>query len=85
MLQAQFLDEMLDPVASQLTVEGARNITQLRADPAAQHRIDKLSDKCNEGLLTTEEWEEYGSRIAAANLIAILQSKARRRLAAIDQ
>ena len=82
-MQSDFLDEMLDPLAAQLTEESALNILQFRADQRAQSRMDELADKCNEGLLSTEENEEYASRIAAANLIAIFQSKARLRLSTL--
>jgi hypothetical protein len=77
-----FLDRLLDPVGGALTPEAAKRLIALRADTAAQGRIDELADRANEGVLTTEERGEYESLIAAAGVIAILQTKARAILAA---
>lgn len=74
---AQILDRMLDPIGRALTPEVARELVALRADAETQAYMDRLADRANEGLLTEEEAEEYDSLISAANLIAILQAKAR--------
>jgi hypothetical protein len=71
------LDRLLDPVAQCLTPESARHLVDLRADEAAQNRIDQLADAATEDLLTPEERAEYEAYIAASSFIAILQSKAR--------
>jgi hypothetical protein len=71
------LDRLLDPVGRALSPEAARRLVALRADGEAQARIDDLADRANEGQLTSEERGEYESLIAAANVIAVLQSKAR--------
>lgn len=62
---------------SLLTVDLAERIVDLRADEALQSRLDELGDKCNEGLLTPDEREEYDTYVAAINYISILQAKAR--------
>ena len=42
--------------------------------------MDELAEKCNEGQLSSEEREEYGTSIRFANYLAIIQAKARRLL-----
>jgi hypothetical protein len=77
----EILDRLLDPVGRLLSPEVARRLIALRADPVAQARVDYLGDRANEGLLTPEEREEYETLVAASNVIAILQAKARASLA----
>ena len=74
------LDRLMEPVVRTLTPEVARALVQLRGDPEVQARMDNLAAKCNEGLLTPEEREEYETGIRFGNFIAILQAKARIRL-----
>jgi hypothetical protein len=69
------LDRMLDTV---VTPELAQQLVAYRADPATQTRIAELAEKCNEGLLTAVEREEYEAYVAAINMVSILQAKARR-------
>ena len=79
--ERELLDRILDPVTRCLNPEAARHLLDLHADPAAQQRMDELSDKCNEGILSADERAEYEAYVSAANLLAILQSKARAFLA----
>lgn len=74
------LDRLLEPLARKLTPTAARSIIEFRADPATQSRIAELAEKCNEGKLTAAEREEYEEYVRGIELIAILQSKARRSL-----
>ena len=76
------LDRMLDAVGRALTPESARRLLDIRADGEAQRRIDDLAERSSEGSLTLEEQGEYEALVAAANLIAILQAKARAALTA---
>ena len=75
------LDRLLDPVAQCLTLESARHLVALRADPVAQEQIEQLAEASTEGRLSPEQREEYEAYVAAATFIAILQSKARALLA----
>jgi hypothetical protein len=75
------LDRMLDPVGRSLTPEVARQLVDLRADPVVQQRVDELADRCTGGTLSADERAEYEAYVAAATLIAVLQSKARAVLA----
>jgi hypothetical protein len=74
------LDRLLDPVGRCLSPRAARQLAALRADEEAQARVHELAEKCNEGTLTAEERAEYESYVMAANVVAILQAKARARL-----
>jgi hypothetical protein len=74
------LERLLEPLAAGLTSEMARYIAEFRADEAVQRRIEELAEKANEGELTDEERQEYEEFVDAGTLIAILQSKARKRL-----
>lgn len=74
------LDRLLDPVGRCLSRRAARELASLRADDEIQAHIRELAEKCNEGTLSTEERAEYESYVMAANVVAILQAKARARL-----
>ena len=71
------LDRFLNPVRDILTPEVAKAIADLRADPVTQDRIEDLAHRHHEGLLTSEELSEYESLVNGANVIAVLQAKAR--------
>ena len=75
------LDRLLEPLALGLTPAAARALVNFRADSETQERIAELAEKCNEGQLTPQERQEYEAFVRAIDLIAILQSKARRLLA----
>jgi hypothetical protein len=75
------LDRLLEPLGDTMPVEYARKLVELRASPADQARIDELADKCNEGLLTDEERQEYDEYLEAIHFVGALQRKARRSLA----
>lgn len=75
------LDRLLDPVGRCLSRRAARELAGLRADDEAQDHVRALAEKCNQGTLSAEEHAEYESYVMAANVVAILQAKARARLA----
>lgn len=70
----------MDPVTECLTLDGARRLAGLRADPAVQARIDDLADRCTEGRLSPEERSEYETCVNFIDFIGLLQAKARRLL-----
>jgi hypothetical protein len=82
--QLTYLDALLDSVAACFTPDVARRVAGLKVEPGIQARIDELAEKANEGLLTPQERAEYEEFVEAADLIAILQAKARRLLAEQD-
>lgn len=75
------LDAMLDPVGRVLTPEVAAKLAALKADPAAQQRVDELADKSTAGQLSEAEAREYDAFIRAIDFIGVLQAKARKVLA----
>jgi hypothetical protein len=76
-----YLDRLLDPLAEAFTPELAQKLVELRADPELERHIEDLRDKANQGSLSAEEDADYKELIEAIDIIAILQSKARRFLA----
>jgi hypothetical protein len=74
---SDLLDRLLDPVGRALSPEAGRRLVALRADADAQAKIDDLAERANDGTLSAEERADYESLIAAANVIAVLQAKAR--------
>jgi hypothetical protein len=78
---ARVLDRLLEPVGRCLSEKAARALASLRADEETQVRLRELAEKCNEGTLPAEERAEYEAYAMAAHIVAILQAKARARLA----
>lgn len=76
-IPTRVLDRLLDPVVRCLSPRAARELVSLRADEEAQARVRELAEKCNEGTLSAEERAEYEAYAMAANIVAILQAKAR--------
>jgi len=81
-LAPDVLDRILDTLSRALSPEVAREILALRADDATLMYVDELADRANEGTLSPDDLADYESFVAAANLVAILQAKARTVLAA---
>ncbi len=71
------LDRFLEPVRQCLTPELARQLVAFRADKSTQAYVDELARKCNEGAMTAAERAEYEALVEEADLIALLQAKAR--------
>jgi hypothetical protein len=83
-LPSRFLDRLLDPVGRCLSDDAARALVCLRADDETQAHVRELAEKCNQGILSAEERAEYEAYVMAANIVAILQAKARARLATVS-
>jgi hypothetical protein len=49
----------------------------LKSSDAEQARMEELAEKANQGTLSAEEHREYESWVRTANLISLLQAKAR--------
>jgi hypothetical protein len=74
------MDSMSSTVAECLNAGALKAVVDLRASPQDIERIDWLGERANEGLLTTEERQEYRSAVMLANFLGILGSKARNKL-----
>ena len=75
------MGEMLEPLTDALTPETAKLLSNLKAKPSMQARIDQLAAKCNEGDLSEEERSEYESYVRVGHLFALIKAKANRVLA----
>ncbi len=76
-----YLDRFLDPLADAFTPEFARKIAGIQVDSELQAYVDQLATKANDGTITEMESAEYKAIVDAADLISVLQIKARRFLA----
>jgi len=74
------LDRWLDPVGRALNPDAARQLLNLKADDDTQRRVEELADRNTEGQLTDDERSEYQALVGAAELVAVLQAKARDRI-----
>ena len=74
------LDQLLDPFTACLDVESAQRVIEFGIAPAVEQRVSALAERANEGILTDDERMDYEALINAADFIAILKLKARRRL-----
>ncbi len=72
------LDELLDPFTGCLDAGSAQRVARFEIAPSVQQKAAALAERANEGLLTQDEENDYEALINAADLIAILQLKARR-------
>lgn len=75
------LDRFLEPVRQCLTPALARQLVDFRIDHQNQVRVDELARKCNEGAISPAEQAEYEAIVEEADLVALLQAKARAFLA----
>jgi hypothetical protein len=74
------LDQLSAIDARDLSPETARTILDLGFDDAHHQRVTSLSTGAAQGSLTPAEHEELDEYIRVADLLAILQSKARHAL-----
>ncbi|MGQ0636643.1 MAG: hypothetical protein ACT4QC_18690 [Planctomycetaceae bacterium] len=82
MSTVSYLDRLLEPVTEAFTPELARSLVELRADSELQAEIEVLRQRANEGTLSPHDEALYKDFVEAVDLISVLQSKARRFLAA---
>jgi hypothetical protein len=68
------------PLGRCLDAESARRIVELRVSLPVQQRIDTLTERANEGAITSDEAAEYEALVNAADFISILKIKARQQL-----
>lgn len=71
-------DQFLDPSTGCLTPQVAQRIVDWRPSPQLQDRIQELGRKADAGTLSPDEDGEYQQLIEDGDLIALLQTKARR-------
>jgi hypothetical protein len=75
------IDGILDALSRCLDPVSANRVVAMEIDPAVQARVDVLAERANQGMLTDDERAEYEAYINLADILLVLQLKARRRLA----
>jgi len=71
--------------SSELTPDAARSLLQLDFPESDHARVAELSAKAQTGKLTGDEREELDEYIRVADMLAVIQSKARRSLRRLER
>jgi hypothetical protein len=74
---AMILERLIKPDEADFSPEAAHSILRMEFQAVDQERVNLLSSKAQEGTLTTRERAELEDYIRVADLLAMLQSKAR--------
>lgn len=82
--QAAILARAVDAADEPLAPGAARSILKLDFMPCDQQRMIELADRAQQGLLTQEERAEAEEYRRATDVLALLQSQARRSLAQVN-
>lgn len=77
---AAILNRLIDPESNDLSPEAARSILRLDFRETDHARMAELSAKAQAAALAPSEREELDEYVRVADLLAVLQSKARRSL-----
>lgn len=77
---AAILNRLIDPETDDLSSEAARSLLRLDFPEADHARMSELSAKAQSAALADDEREELQEYLRVADLLAVLQSKARRSL-----
>lgn len=76
--EAAIFSRVLEPEKPMLSSEAARSLLALDFSDADRERMNALAAKARKGALTADENEELDNYIRVGDLLAIMQSKARR-------
>jgi hypothetical protein len=82
---AAILQRLIQPGTGTLSTEAAQAFLQLDFPPEDHERVSELSGKASSGTIDEQERAELNEYILVADLLAILQSKARRSLQRNDK
>ena len=77
---APLAERFLESVAACLNKDALLALANLRLDKSASDRLELLAEKANEGQLTPGERQEYRAYIESADLVTMLQLRARERI-----
>ena len=72
------LDQLLNTATGWLTPVSAQKLINWKISDDLRTRIEDLGEKANRGTLTPEEDAEYRAYLDDAELISLMQAKARR-------
>jgi hypothetical protein len=76
-LSTAILERIAELDAESLSPATARRLLEIRFDKSVQKRVEALAKKSQAGTLSPDERAEYDEIIHVADVLAILQSKAR--------
>jgi hypothetical protein len=74
------LEQLAELDADSLSPETARKLLHLRFESSHEKRVDVLSEKARQGSLLPSERDDLDEYLRVADLLAILQSRARQAL-----
>lgn len=77
---AAIVNRLIDPERDDLPVDAARFLAALDFPQCDHERMEELSSKAAEGALSPDEREELDEYLRVADMLAVIQSKARRSL-----
>ncbi len=72
------LDQLLNPATGWLTPLSAQKLVDWKVNGELRRRVEELGYKANLGALTEEEKAEYRAYLDDAEVIGLMQAKARR-------
>lgn len=72
------LDQLLNPSAGWLTPLSAQKLVDWKVSDELRQRVEELGQKANLGALTEDENAEYRAYLDDAEVISLMQAKARR-------
>ena len=78
MITTSALDQLLDPDSGWLTPQAAQKLVDWKVSAELRARIEELGEKANRGTLSDEEDVEYRTYLDDAEVISLMQAKARR-------
>ncbi|MGZ5434934.1 MAG: hypothetical protein ACXWID_10725 [Pyrinomonadaceae bacterium] len=76
-LEISAFNRAIEPVMKLALPEKAKEVSEFRADPELQDRIERLARKSTEGALSDTEKAEYAGYVRANKFVAILKRQAR--------
>ena len=77
---SEMVDRLLESLSRCFDVNTAKAVIELRQDELVRQRMEELGIKSDDGLLSSEEENEYDALIEVSDVIATLQLKARQQL-----
>jgi hypothetical protein len=78
MATTSVLDQLLDPASGWLTAQSAQKLIDWKISDELRARVEELGRKANLGRLSEQENAEYRAYLDDAELISLMQAKARR-------
>ena len=75
---------VFDSAAATMTPEVARWLSEFKATPQLEAKLEDYAQRSTEGRLSDEDLEEYSALVELGDIFSILRLRARKLLAAIN-